>query len=154
MPLFNRSSFRAGKKPTKRKSASLSNLSSLDDTVYTVQDLQLEGGRVAMKLGGHNMAFEDGQWVIGRSYYTITQTCNNGYFLLISYFLPSSPGVDDSQATAAVQVKKEHRQLSEENNLLKYKVELLLDMLAASNADNYVLQKELAALKKQSKKKQ
>ena len=41
----------------------------------------------------------------------------------------------------------------EENNLLKYKIELLLDMLAASNADNYVLQKELTALKKQSTKK-
>ena len=38
----------------------------------------------------------------------------------------------------------------EENNLLKFKVELLLDMLAASNADCIVLQKELEAVKKQS----
>lgn len=36
----------------------------------------------------------------------------------------------------------------EENNLLKYKVELLLDMLAASNADCIVMQKELDATKK------
>ena len=68
MPLFTRSSFRSGKKPTKRKSVSLSNLSSLDDTTYSVQDLHLEGGRVAMKLGGHDMAFEDGQWVIGKCF--------------------------------------------------------------------------------------
>ena len=39
-------------------------------------------------------------------------------------------------------------QLLEENNLLKYKVELLLDMLAASNADCLVLQRELEAVKK------
>lgn len=36
----------------------------------------------------------------------------------------------------------------EENNLLKYKVDLLLDMLAASNADCIVMQKELDAIKK------
>ena len=50
---------------------------------------------------------------------------------------------------------KEHKRLTketialqEENNLLKYKVELLLDMLAASNADCVALQKEIDAIKK------
>lgn len=46
------------------------------------------------------------------------------------------------------QLQKENTQLQEENNLLKYKIELLLDMLASSNADNFVLQKELEASKK------
>lgn len=41
----------------------------------------------------------------------------------------------------------------EENNLLKYKTELLLDMLALSNADNFTLKAELESLKSTSKKK-
>ena len=48
-------------------------------------------------------------------------------------------------------MQKEFLRVLEENNLLKFKVELLLDMLAASSADNYVLQQELAALKKSMK---
>ena len=48
-------------------------------------------------------------------------------------------------------MQKEFLKVLEENNLLKFKVELLLDMLAASNADNYVLQQELTALKKSTK---
>ena len=45
-------------------------------------------------------------------------------------------------------LQKHGVKLAEENNLLKYKVELLLDMLAASNADCIVMQKELDALKR------
>lgn len=47
-------------------------------------------------------------------------------------------------------LQKQSLKVVEENNLLKYKVELLLDMLAASNADCIVQQKELEAVKKQS----
>ena len=45
-------------------------------------------------------------------------------------------------------LQKQSLRLLEENNLLKYKVELLLDMLAASNADCIVMQKELDAMKR------
>ena len=45
-------------------------------------------------------------------------------------------------------LQKQYSKTVEENNLLKYKVELLLDMLAASNADCIVMQKELDAMKK------
>ena len=45
-------------------------------------------------------------------------------------------------------MQKQSMKLVEENNLLKYKVELLLDMLAASNADCIVMQRELDAVKK------
>lgn len=48
-------------------------------------------------------------------------------------------------------LQKQSMQLLEENNLLKYKVELLLDMLAASNADCLVLQRELDTVKKLQK---
>ena len=58
----------------------------------------------------------------------------------------------DGPVLGSTDLQQEHKQVMEENNLLKFKIELLLDMLAASNADNYVLQKELESLKKQSKK--
>lgn len=48
-------------------------------------------------------------------------------------------------------MQKEFLRILEEKNLLKFKVELLLDMLSASNADNFVLQQELNALKKARK---
>lgn len=43
---------------------------------------------------------------------------------------------------------KQSLKIVEENNVLKYKVELLLDMLAASNADCVVMQKELDGLRR------
>lgn len=48
---------------------------------------------------------------------------------------------------------KQSLKIVEENNVLKYKVELLLDMLAASNADCVVMQKELDALRRAHHKK-
>ena len=45
-------------------------------------------------------------------------------------------------------LKKQYTKLQEENNLLKFKIEFLLDMLASSSADCLVLQKELEAAKK------
>lgn len=76
-----------------------------------------------MKLGGHEFIFEDGQWIIGGSQEQIVTREQN-------------------------QLQKQYLKTLEENNLLRYKVELLLDMLAASNADCLVLQTELNALKK------
>jgi len=87
--------------------------------------MRLEGASeaVAMKLGGHELVFEDGQWVV---------TGGHG-------------GVGSREV---IRLQKQNLKLLEENNLLKYKVELLLDMLAASNADCLVLQRELDAIKK------
>eukprot|EP00731_Ephydatia_muelleri_P028839 Em0020g483a len=77
-----------------------------------------------MRLGEHELSFEEGQW-------TATG---------------SQRAAGSSQEHN--RLKKESLALQEENNLLKYKVELLLDMLAASNADCVALQKEIDAIKK------
>ncbi len=62
--------------------------------------------------------------------------------------LVASSGTEDAGSRKHPRLQRENVRLQEENNLLKYKVELLLDMLAASNADCLVLQRELEAVKK------
>ena len=63
MPLFSKTTFRSGKKPVKRKSVSLSNISSLDESVYSVNDLKLESGPLTLRLGEHELMFNKGQWI-------------------------------------------------------------------------------------------
>ncbi|CAH3172833.1 unnamed protein product [Porites evermanni] len=46
-------------------------------------------------------------------------------------------------------LQKQNQQLREENNFLKYKIEVLLDMMAASTADCNVMEKELDTLQSQ-----
>ncbi|XP_065898512.1 protein chibby homolog 1-like [Dysidea avara] len=128
MPLFSRSSFRSTKKPPKRKSSSLTNVSALSESTYSLQDLQLESGPVNLKLGGQELVFEKGEWLID-----------------------GPKGTTNSREY--VKLQRQNKQLLEENNLLKYKIELLLDMLAASNADCVVLHRELDALKDSRRKK-
>ncbi|XP_064406202.1 protein chibby homolog 1-like [Halichondria panicea] len=133
MPLFSRSSFRTPKKPPRRKADSLPNISALDDSFNFTSDsmVSMTSGAVpavSMKLGDQEIFFEKGEWV-------------------------SSGGGKGPGSRDFVRLQKQNVQLSEENNLLKYKVELLLDMLAASNADFLVMQKEVEALKKSQTKK-
>ncbi len=66
MPLFSKNTFRSGKKPLKRKSVSLSNISSLDESTYSINDLKLEAGPLTLKLGESELVFEkNGRWVQG-----------------------------------------------------------------------------------------
>ena len=67
MPLFSRSSFKSTKKPPRRKSSSLNNVSTLTESTYSLQDLQIESGPVTMKLGGQELVFEKGEWLVGNS---------------------------------------------------------------------------------------
>ena len=67
MPLFSRSSFKSTKKPPRRKSSSLNNVSTLTESTYSLQDLQLESGPVTLKLGGQELVFEKGEWLVGKS---------------------------------------------------------------------------------------
>lgn len=67
MPLFSRSGFKAGKKPVKRKSFSLGNLSSLDESTYSINDLKLDSaGPLTMRLSGQELVFDKGHWALGR----------------------------------------------------------------------------------------
>eukprot|EP00053_Salpingoeca_punica_P027889 m.26209 g.26209 ORF g.26209 m.26209 type:complete len:139 (+) comp9891_c0_seq1:188-604(+) len=71
--------------------------------------------QVTLSLSGYDLAFENGAWQ--------STTLAQG---------------QSSKEVAALKLK--NQQLMEENNLLKYKLELLLDMVAVEKADLQALQ--------------
>ncbi|KAJ6659011.1 hypothetical protein lerEdw1_019648 [Lerista edwardsae] len=101
MPLFGNTF--SPKKTPPRKSASLSNLHLLDRTTREVE-LGLDYGTPVMTLAGQSLKFENGQWVSD-----------------------SLGGSGDRRETQ--RLRKRNQQLEEENNLLRLKVDLLLDMV-------------------------
>lgn len=153
MPLFSRSSFRTPKKPP-RRNKSLPNIAGLDDSLnFTAESIKLDveahatgesatQSSLVMKLGDCAVSFEDGHWVVGKHSWKGAWSC---------YFRGKLFVVGGGTKEYA-KLQKHSLKLAEENNLLKYKVELLLDMLAASNADCIVMQKELDALKRAQRK--
>uniref|UniRef100_A0A8B9W9F9 Protein chibby homolog 1 n=1 Tax=Bos mutus grunniens TaxID=30521 RepID=A0A8B9W9F9_BOSMU len=108
MPLFG-STFSPKKTPP-RKSASLSNLHNLDRSTREVE-LGLDYGTPTMNLAGQSLKFENGQW--------IAETGISG-------------GVDRREAQ---RLRRRNQQLEEENNLLRLKVDILLDMLDRSTRE-------------------
>uniref|UniRef100_A0A4W4FFM1 Chibby homolog 1 (Drosophila) n=1 Tax=Electrophorus electricus TaxID=8005 RepID=A0A4W4FFM1_ELEEL len=65
MPLFGNTF--SPKKTPPRKSASLSNLHTLDRSTREVE-LGLEYGAPVMNIGGQSLKFEDGQWITAESH--------------------------------------------------------------------------------------
>ncbi|CAL8283965.1 unnamed protein product [Merluccius merluccius] len=118
MPLFGNTF--SPKKTPPRKSASLSNLHTLDRSTREVE-LGLEYGLPVMNLGGQSLKFEEGQWV------------------------SESGGAVSSKETQ--RLRKRNLQLEEENNLLKLKIDLLLDMLSETTAESHLMERELEEMK-------
>ncbi|XP_059792959.1 protein chibby homolog 1 isoform X1 [Balaenoptera ricei] len=125
MPLFG-STFSPKKTPP-RKSASLSNLHNLDRSTREVE-LGLDYGMPTMNLAGQSLKFENGQW--------IAETGISG-------------GVDRREAQ---RLRRRNQQLEEENNLLRLKVDILLDMLSETTAESHLMEKELDELKSVSRR--
>ncbi|XP_019798959.1 protein chibby homolog 1 isoform X1 [Sagmatias obliquidens] len=154
MPLFG-STFSPKKTPP-RKSASLSNLHNVSvsmglDLVCSVTgasslvsygkcgppeldrstrevELGLDYGTPTMNLAGQSLKFENGQW--------IAETGVSG-------------GVDRREAQ---RLRRRNQQLEEENNLLRLKVDILLDMLSETTAESHLMEKELDELKSVSRR--
>uniref|UniRef100_W5KN37 Chibby 1, beta catenin antagonist n=1 Tax=Astyanax mexicanus TaxID=7994 RepID=W5KN37_ASTMX len=124
MPLFGNTF--SPKKTPPRKSASLNSLHTLDRSTREVE-LGVEYGAPVLNIGGQSLKFEEGQW--------ITESGGN----------MSSKEVQ--------KLKKRNLQLEEENNLLKLKIELLLDMLTETTAESHLVQKELEDMKNHYKRK-
>eukprot|EP00079_Xenopus_tropicalis_P024014 XP_012816531.1 PREDICTED: protein chibby homolog 1 isoform X1 [Xenopus tropicalis] len=118
MPLFGNTF--SPKKVPPRKSASLSNLHALDRTTKEVE-LGLDYGSPSINIAGQSLKFENGHW--------ITESGGTG-----------------SQREVQ-RLRKRNQQLEEENNLLRIKVELLLDMLSEAAADSHLKEKEMEEMK-------
>uniref|UniRef100_A0A9L0RX63 Chibby 1, beta catenin antagonist n=2 Tax=Equus caballus TaxID=9796 RepID=A0A9L0RX63_HORSE len=123
MPLFGNTF--SPKKTPPRKSASLSNLHNLDRSTREVE-LGLDYGTPTMNLAGQSLKFENGQWIAG-----------------------ISGGVDRREAQ---RLRRRNQQLEEENNLLRLKVDILLDMLSETTAESHLMEKELDELKSVSRR--
>ncbi|XP_012670026.1 protein chibby homolog 1 isoform X1 [Clupea harengus] len=124
MPLFGNTF--SPKKTPPRKSASLSNLHTLDRSTREIE-LGLEYGAPVMNIGGQSLKFEEGQW--------ITESGGN------------------VSGKELQRLKKRNQQLEEENNLLKLKVDLLLDMLSETTAETHLIHKELEEVKNHTRRK-
>ncbi|XP_024243705.1 protein chibby homolog 1 isoform X2 [Oncorhynchus tshawytscha] len=99
MPFFGNTF--SPKKTPPRKSVSLSNLHTLDRSTREIE-LGLEYGAPVMNIGGQSLKFEEGQWIA------------------------ESGG--NASGKEVQRLKKRNLQLEEENNLLRLKIDLLLDM--------------------------
>ncbi|XP_061564254.1 protein chibby homolog 1 [Cololabis saira] len=124
MPLFG--NIFSPKKTPPRKSASLSSLHTLDCSTREIE-LGLEYGPPSMNIGAQSWKFEDGQW--------ITESGGN------------------TSSREVQRLKKRNVQLEEENNLLKLKIELLLDMLTESTVEYHLMEKEVEDIKNQHRRK-
>ncbi|XP_062234987.1 protein chibby homolog 1 isoform X1 [Platichthys flesus] len=124
MPLFGNTF--SPKKTPPRRSASLSSLHTLDRSTREVE-LGLEYGPPVMNIGGQSMKFEDGQW--------ITESGEN------------------TSGREAQRLKKRNVQLEDENNLLKLKIEILMDMLTETTVEYHLMEKEVEDVKTHQRKK-
>ncbi|KAK2876532.1 hypothetical protein Q8A67_020628 [Cirrhinus molitorella] len=124
MPLFG--NIFSPKKTPPRKSASLSNLHTLDRSTREIE-LGLEYGSPVMNIGGQSLKFEEGHWIA-----------------------ESGGNVSGKEVQ---RLKKRNLQLEEENNLLRLKIEVLLDMLSESTAETHLIQKELEDVRSNSRRK-
>lgn len=129
MPLFGKPSFKAARKvPRRRADAGSTNPSQLtDDKVALDPNLNFAQTPLKLSLGGQSMVFQNGQW-IATDDVTGVQT------------------FDASEESNAL--KKKLESVEKENNMLKYKIELLLDMLAASHCDISIMDEEIAQLQR------
>ncbi|KAI6658501.1 Protein chibby-like protein 1-like [Oopsacas minuta] len=115
-----RNSFKSSKKPHPRRSASLSTLNSLDDTIYSQNDMQLDyDGEIKLYLGAHELVFRGGEWIREGDPDPVKKT------------LATSISEE-----AFSRLEKENEKLQRENNALKYKFEVLLDMMTLYVAQN------------------
>ncbi|KAM9246482.1 Protein chibby 1 [Leptosomus discolor] len=123
MPLFGNTF--SPKKTPPRKCASLSSL-QLDRSAHAI-DQGPEYSIPTMNLAGQSLKFENGQWVAESGSFT-------------------------GDRREMQRLRKRNQQLEEENNLLRLKVDILLDMLSETTAETHLMEKELEELKHHSRR--
>ncbi|XP_075890836.1 protein chibby homolog 1 isoform X2 [Nelusetta ayraudi] len=124
MPLFGNTF--SPKKIPPRKSASLSSLHTLDRSTREVE-LGLEFGPPVLNIEGQTWKFEGGHW----------NTESGG----------------NVSGRELQRLRKKNVQLEEENNLLKLKIEILLDMLTETTVEYHLMEKEVEDIKSHPQRK-
>ncbi|XP_004080168.1 protein chibby homolog 1 [Oryzias latipes] len=124
MPLFG--NLFSPKKTLSRRSASMSSLHTLDHSTKELE-LGLEYGPPEANIGGQIWKFEGGQWI--------------------------TESVGNTSSREMQRLKKKNLQLEEENNLLKLKIEVLLDMLTETTVEYHLMEKEVEDIKTQHRRK-
>ena len=114
------------KKTPPRRAHSLSNISL--DADQAREEFGPNVGPVKLRLGGNEVQFENGMWV-------------------------QETGGGGASHKEVMKLRKENQQISEENNLLKLKIDILLDMLAEASAVSHYHETELKQLRTQVGKK-
>ncbi|KAH0616889.1 hypothetical protein JD844_028342 [Phrynosoma platyrhinos] len=121
-------------------------------------ELGLEYGTPVMTLTGQSLKFENGLWITGQMCHKeLLEGQISGISIVecddycASLCLPESlGGTGDRRETQ--RLRKRNQQLEEENNLLRLKVDLLLDMLSETTAESHLMEKELEELKNYSRR--
>ncbi|XP_033630906.1 protein chibby homolog 1-like [Asterias rubens] len=108
------------KKTPPRRSLSLNNLNKLESSIRE-EEYGNDYGQPAMRIAGQIIKFDadDGVW--------ISETGSSG-------------GVSQKEF---IKLRKQNESLAEENNLLKLKVELLIDMLSETTAEKQQLERDM-----------
>ncbi|CAK9834426.1 Protein chibby homolog 1 [Anthophora retusa] len=122
MPLFS-NKFSPKKTPSRKAGISLANKDFNSKSIE--KELGLNIGPIRLKLGDQETIFEAGSWI------------------------PESGKIGGTYKENE-RLKKEIKRLEDENNLLKLKFEVLLDMLTQKTAEFYSPKEELDCFKKNS----
>ncbi|CAK9817651.1 Protein chibby homolog 1 [Anthophora quadrimaculata] len=122
MPLFS-NKFSPKKTPSRKAGISLANKDFNSKSIE--KELGLNIGPIRLKLGDQETIFEAGSWI------------------------PESGKIGGTYKENE-RLKKEIKRLEDENNLLKLKFEVLLDMLTQKTAEFYSSKEELDCFKKSS----
>lgn len=120
MPLFPFGDKFSPKKTPPRRAQSLSNLHL--DAEKSRKEFGPDVGPVKLRLGGQEVSFENGLWV-------------------------QDTGPHAASHKEVMKLRKDNQNLTEENCLLKLKIDILLDMLAETSAINHFHEGELKQLK-------
>lgn len=103
------------KKGAPRKTHSLTNLNL--DRPHSDAEFGIDYGPIKLKLGSNEIVFDGGEW--------ISEAASAG----------------GGGGKELHRVKQQNKQLKEENNLLKIKIDLLLDMLSQRTAEMHLQRK-------------
>ncbi|CAK9796696.1 Protein chibby homolog 1 [Anthophora plagiata] len=122
MPLFS-NKFSPKKTPSRKAGISLANKDFNSKSIE--KEFGLNIGPIRLKLGDQETIFEAGSWI------------------------PESGKIGGTYKENE-RLKKEIKRLEDENNLLKLKFEVLLDMLTQKTAEFYSPKEELDCFKKNS----